>query len=78
MWKNIKSLYNRVHSPIKLTNPYEVPVNFLTTITSGIYYTPKLQRIPFSEELGKYLRYLNRKDKITNVDLRKLTEAIVT
>jgi hypothetical protein len=37
-----------------------------------------LQRFAFTEELAKYLRYLARKDKIKNDDLRSLTEAILT
>jgi hypothetical protein len=37
-----------------------------------------LQKIPYTEELGKYVRFLARKDKLKINDMRSFTEAILT
>ena len=44
---------------------------------SKIYYTPKLQKIGFSEELAKYLRYIDRKDRIREEDMKSMVEAVL-
>jgi hypothetical protein len=77
MWKYIKLLYKRVPDPIRNITPISLPSSLNQAFGSKIYYTPKLQKLAFTEELAKYLRFINRKDKITDADLHSLTEAIL-
>jgi hypothetical protein len=78
MWKRISLLYNRVTEPITALTGLELHSQLQNALGSKIYYTPKLQKIPFTEELAKYLRYLDRKDRLRKEDLRSLVEAILT
>lgn len=78
MWKKIVSIYKRVPEDFYSIDSNTLPKGLYNCLTSKIYYTPKLQRIAFTEELRKYIRFLNRKDKLKAVDMRSLTEAILT
>lgn len=42
-------------------------------LVSNIYYTPKVQKILYTDELVKVLSYLTRKKTIYPNDMRKLT-----
>jgi hypothetical protein len=78
MWKKIVKLYKRVPEDFRNVHPHNLPRGLFNGLSTKIYYTPKLQKIAFTEELHKYIRYLNRKDKIKVDDMRSLTEAILT
>jgi hypothetical protein len=78
MWKKIVSLYKRVPENFCNVHPRALPRGLYDALASKIYYTPKLQKFAFTEELDKYIRFLNRKDKLKVPDMRSLTEAILT
>jgi hypothetical protein len=78
MWKRIKMMYRNVPEDFYTLSHLALPKGLFNGLSSKIYYTPKLQKFGFTEELDKYLRFLNRKDKIKVGDLRSLTEAILT
>jgi hypothetical protein len=78
MWKKIVSLYKHVPEDFYNLGHKALPSGLYNCLSSKIYYTPKLQRIAFTQELSKYTRFLNRKDKLKTVDMRSLTEAILT
>jgi hypothetical protein len=42
-------------------------------LSSKIYFTPKIQKQVFTDELLKYLAYLQRKTTVTTKDMRQLT-----
>lgn len=71
-------LRNRVHEPFTTLSPASLHNNLQDAITSKLFFTPKLQKMPFTDELAKYLRYISRKDKIKVEDMRSLVEAILT
>ena len=58
-------------------HPLALPRGLVGTFRSKIYFTPKLQRIRFTEELHKFIRFLCRKDKIGLADMRAFTEAVL-
>jgi len=71
-------LYQKVPEPFRTLTPANLHSNLYNVFCSKVYFTPKLQKFVYTDELAKYVRYLTRKDKITNTDLRSLTEAILT
>lgn len=78
MWKRIKSMYKHVPENFHQLSYEALPKGLSNCLNHQIYYTPKVQRLQYTEELEKYIRFLNRKDKIKAHDLRSLTEAILT
>lgn len=78
MWKTIMQLYKRVPEDFHNLHPHALPTSLFNTLSNKIYYTPKLQKFSYTEELDKYIRFLNRKDKLKATDMRSLTEAILT
>lgn len=77
MWRKIQSLYIHVAEDFHHLHPLALPRGLVGTFRSKIYFTPKVQRIPFSEELHKFIRFMNRKDKIGVADMRAFTEAVL-
>jgi len=73
MWKKIISLYKRVPENFYNMHPNALPRGLFNALSTKIYYTPKLQRFTYTEELDKYIRFLNRKDKLKVADMRSLT-----
>ena len=57
-------------------------VDLLTPLSNSlvgkIYYTPKIQKVMYTDELAKYMAFLSRKNKIDSSDMKKLTENILT
>jgi len=43
-----------------------------------MYYTPKIQKIMYSDELVKYMAFLSRKRTVQAKDMRDLTENLLT
>ena len=78
MWRSLKILYNRVPEPFTTLQPASLRGDLKHSLMSNIYYTPKLQKLPFTPSLTEYISYLNRKDKIKVNDMRSLVEAILT
>lgn len=65
-------IYNRVHEPISTMSSNELNSHLRNALANKIYFTPKLQKIPFTQELAKFVRYIDRKDKINVSDMRSL------
>lgn len=61
----------------QLTHVQMLP-SFLNELGNNIYYTPKIQKIPYSDELVKYMAYLSRKKLIQPKDMRQFTENLIT
>lgn len=78
MWGFIKRLYNRIPFSFNQLNFDQLPRRYSDCLASNLFYTPKIQNIPFTVQLSKYLRFLQRKDKITNTDLKSLVQAMIT
>lgn len=55
------------HMPGQLVNQYLNP----------IFWTPRYQKLPYSEELLKYIRFLQRKKTLTNEDFKQMVENIL-
>ena len=53
-------------------NLQEVPPQLLNQYQNPIFWTPRYQKIPYSSELTKYLRYLQRKKTMTPQDFRHM------
>ena len=73
----MKMLYNRVPEPFSRMSYLSLHSHLQNAIASKIFFTPKLQKMPFTPDLAKYVRYLDRKDKIKESDLRGLVEAVL-
>ena len=78
MWRNIKMLYNRVPEPFATLQASSLHSNLRNALANKFYFTPKLQKLPFTNEVAQYVRYIDRKDKIKVSDMRSLVEAILT
>lgn len=78
MWRKILSLAQGRHHKYRHMEISSLPSAVINGLTSQIYYTPKVQRMPFTVELARYLRFLQRKETVSVADLRKLTESILT
>ena len=56
----------------------DIPASFMHAYYSPIFFTPRYQKISFSHDFLRYIRYLRRKDKITKVDLKSFVENLIT
>ncbi len=52
--------------------------SFLNELGNNIFYTPKIQKVLYSDELVRYMAFLSRKKTVDSKDMRKLTENILT
>ncbi len=74
----LKVLRGAAITDFEQITPAHLPKIVQNGLTSKIFLTPKIQRIAYSRELGKYLKYLRRKDFIDEKkDLRNLAENIL-
>ena len=48
MWKYIKMMYNKVPGSLSSLKYEELPSSLTNCLSSNIYYTPKLQNLPFT------------------------------
>ena len=70
-------LYNRVPESITIMKYSSLYNQLQNGLGNKLYYTPKLQRIGFTQELAKYLRFIDRKDRIREEDMRAVVEAVL-
>ena len=70
-------LYDRVPEPFSRMSYPSLHSQLQNAIASKVFFTPKLQKMPFTPELAKYVRYLDRKDKIKESHLKGLVEAVL-
>lgn len=72
-WSKITKLSNRVSEDFRNLSFESLPKGLINGLTNKIYYTPKIQQFAYTEELAKYIRFLNRKDTLRPVDMRAFT-----
>lgn len=77
-WSKITKLSKRVTQDFRNLDYDELPRGLRNGLTNKIYYTPKIQRFMYTEELAKFIRFLNRKDTLCPTDMRAFTEAVLT
>ena len=49
MWKHLKMLYKRVHTPSHLMNYESLDNRLQNALATQIFHTPKLQKMMFTE-----------------------------
>ena len=77
-WSKITKISKRVTPGFRNLDYDQLPKGLRNGLTNKIYYTPKIQRFAYTEELAKYIRFLNRKDTLSATDMRAFTEAVLT
>jgi hypothetical protein len=56
---------------------YHVPSKCFYGYTNPIFLTPRYQKIPYSEELLKYIRYMQRKNSVSYADMKVFVEHVL-
>jgi hypothetical protein len=77
-WSKIIQISKRVTQDFRTLQFDSLPKGLRYGLTNKIYYTPKIQRFAYTDELAKYIRFLNRKDTLRPIDMRAFTEAVLT
>jgi hypothetical protein len=58
--------------------PLHMPSRFLNEYNSPIFFTPRYQKIPYSEQFLKYLRYMQRRNSVSYQDMRVFVEQLLS
>ena len=77
MDKILKFLQGR-KPPFRSLKINDIPSSIVSSYCSPIFFTPRYQKISFSHDFLRYVRYLRRKDKINHVDLKSFVENLIT
>ena len=69
---------SRNYPTFKNLDLQEIPPQLFNQYQNPIFWTPRYQKIPYSTELTKYLKYLQRKKTMTQEDFRQMVENILS